>query len=60
MENVQGIAGSHWTPPAGEYSLRIAPAAAGLPFKTTSIKNTPTTWRQNDDIDDHNQLCWIN
>jgi hypothetical protein len=29
MQHVQGYPGSHWMPPSGDYSLRIAPAAAG-------------------------------
>ena len=28
MQHVQGYTGSHWTPPSGNYSLRIALAAA--------------------------------
>jgi len=28
MQHVQGYTGSHWTPPSGDYSLRIASAAA--------------------------------
>jgi hypothetical protein len=27
MQHDQGFIGSHWTPPLGDYSLRIAPAA---------------------------------
>ena len=27
MQHVQGYTGSHWTPPSGDYSLRIALAA---------------------------------
>jgi hypothetical protein len=27
MRHVQGYPGSHWTPPSGDYLLRIAPAA---------------------------------
>jgi hypothetical protein len=38
IENVQGFAKSHWTPPLGNYSLCIAPAAALVPFKTMTMK----------------------
>jgi hypothetical protein len=34
MQNVQGYTGSHWTPPSGDYSLRIALAAARTANKT--------------------------
>jgi hypothetical protein len=27
MQHVQGYSGSHWTPPSGDYSLRITLAA---------------------------------
>jgi hypothetical protein len=36
MRHVQGYSGSHWTPASGNYSLRIAPAAA----RATSIQTT--------------------
>jgi hypothetical protein len=36
MWHVQGYPGSHWMPPAGDYSLRIAPGAA----RTTANKIT--------------------
>ena len=29
MQHVQGYTGSHWTPPLGHYSLRIALAVGG-------------------------------
>jgi hypothetical protein len=29
MQHVQGYTGSHWTPPSGNYSLRIALAVGG-------------------------------
>ena len=29
MQHAQGYTGSHWTPPLGDYSLRIALAAQG-------------------------------
>jgi hypothetical protein len=34
MQHVQGYTGSHWTPPSGDYSLRIALAAARTANKT--------------------------
>jgi hypothetical protein len=37
MRHVQGYFGSHWTPPSGDYSLRIAPAAARATGKQTTI-----------------------
>jgi hypothetical protein len=37
MRHVQGYLGSHWTPPPGDYSLRIAPAAARATGKQTTI-----------------------
>ncbi len=37
MQHVQGYLGSHWTPPLGNYLLRIAPAAARATGKQTSI-----------------------
>jgi hypothetical protein len=37
MQHVQGYSGSHWTPASGEYSLRIAPAAARATGKQTTI-----------------------
>jgi hypothetical protein len=36
MRHVQGYLGSHWTPPSGNYLLRIAPAAARLTGKQTT------------------------
>ncbi len=36
-EHVQGYSGSHWTPPSGDYPLRIAPAAARVTGKQTTI-----------------------
>jgi hypothetical protein len=42
MEEVQGFGRSHWKPPLGNYLLCIAPAAAGVTYKTTAIKNTLT------------------
>jgi hypothetical protein len=39
MQHVHGYTKSHWTPPSGDYSLRIAPAAA----RATANKNTTKT-----------------
>jgi hypothetical protein len=41
MWHVQGYLGSHWTPPLGDYSIRIAPAAAGATANKTMMKNGP-------------------
>jgi hypothetical protein len=38
MRHVQGYSGSHWTPPLGDYSLRIAPAAARATANETTTK----------------------
>ncbi len=35
MQHDQGFAGSHWMPPLGDYSLRIARAAAGATANET-------------------------
>jgi hypothetical protein len=43
MWHVQGYFGSHWTPPSGNYSLCIAPAAARATDKTTMKKCTKKT-----------------
>jgi hypothetical protein len=37
MRHVQGYYGSHWAPTLGNYSLRIAPAAARATDKQTTI-----------------------
>jgi hypothetical protein len=42
MRHVQGYPGSHWMPPSGNYSLRIAPAAARATANKTTIKNGPS------------------
>jgi hypothetical protein len=42
MQHDQGLTGSHWTPPSGEYSLRIAPAAARASINTTIMQHVPT------------------
>jgi hypothetical protein len=39
MQHVQGYSGSRWTPPLGDYLLRIAPAAARATGKQTTINN---------------------
>jgi hypothetical protein len=40
MQHVQGYLGSHWTPPSGNYLLRIAPAAARATANKTTKKWT--------------------
>ena len=42
MQHDQGFTRSHWTPPSGDYSLRIAPAAARATINTTIMKHVPT------------------
>jgi len=37
MHHVQGYTGSHWTPPSGDYSLRIASAVARVTANKTSM-----------------------
>jgi hypothetical protein len=37
MRHVQGYLGSHWMPPLGDYSLRIAPVVARATGKQTII-----------------------
>jgi hypothetical protein len=37
MQHVQGYSGSFWTPALGNYSLRIAPAAARATGKQTTV-----------------------
>ncbi len=37
MRHVQGYSGSHWMPASGDYSFRIAPAAARATGKQTRI-----------------------
>jgi hypothetical protein len=37
IQHVQGYSGSYWMPPLGDYSLRIAPAAARATGKQTTI-----------------------
>ena len=42
MQHDQGFTGSHWTPPLGDYLLRIAPAAARATANKTMIQHVPT------------------
>ena len=42
MQHDQGFTGSHWTPPLGDYSLRIAPAAARATANEMTIQHVPT------------------
>ena len=42
MQHDQGFTGSHWTPPLGDYSLRIAPAATRVTINTTIMQYVPT------------------
>jgi hypothetical protein len=39
MQHDQGFTGSHWTPPSGDYWLRIAPAAARATANKTKVQN---------------------
>ena len=42
VQHVQGYTGSHWTPPSGDYSLRIALAAARATANKTTMYHVPT------------------
>ena len=42
MQHVQGYTGSHWMPPSGDYSLRIASAAARATANKTNMQNVST------------------
>ena len=42
MQHDQGFAGSHWTPPLGDYSLRIASAATRVIANETTVQHAPT------------------
>jgi len=42
MQHDQGFTGSHWTPPLGDNSLRIAPAAARATANETTMQYVPT------------------
>jgi hypothetical protein len=42
MQHDQGITRSHWTPPSGNYLLRIAPAAGRATINTMMMQHVPT------------------
>jgi hypothetical protein len=42
MQHAQGYTGSHWMPPSGDYSLRIASAAARATANKTTMYYLPT------------------
>jgi len=42
IQHDQGFTGSLWTPPSGDHSLRITPAAARATFNKTTMQNLPT------------------
>jgi hypothetical protein len=42
MQHDQGFTRSHWTPPSGDYSLRIAPATARATINSMIVKHVPT------------------
>jgi hypothetical protein len=42
MQHDQGFTGSHWTPPSGDYLLRIAQAATRATITSTIMKHVPT------------------
>jgi len=42
MQHDQGFTGSQWTPPSGDYSLRIAQAAARATINSLIMKHVPT------------------
>jgi hypothetical protein len=42
MQHVQGYTGSHWTPPSGNYLLRIAFAAARATANKKMMYYVPT------------------
>jgi hypothetical protein len=42
MQHTLGFIGSHWTPPSGDYLLRIAPAAPRVPINTTMMQHVLT------------------
>ncbi len=41
MQHDQGFTGIHWTPPSGDYWLRIAPSAARATTNKTKVQNVP-------------------
>jgi hypothetical protein len=42
MQNDQDFPGSHWMPPSGDYSLRIAQATTRAIIITTMMQHVPT------------------
>jgi hypothetical protein len=42
MQHYQGFTRSHWMPPSGDYSLRIASAATRATANKTKVKNVAT------------------
>ena len=42
IQHDQGFTRSHWMPPSGNYSLRIALAAARVTINKTTMQNVPT------------------
>ena len=42
MQHDQGYIGSHWTPPSGDYSFRIASAAARATINKTMMQHVAT------------------
>jgi len=42
MQHDQDFTGSHWTPPSGDYLLRIAQAATRVTINSTIMKHVPT------------------
>jgi hypothetical protein len=42
MQHDQGFTGSHWTPPSGDYSPCISPAAARVTINTKIMGHEPT------------------
>ena len=42
MQHVHGFTGSHWTPPSGDYLLRIDPSAARAAINSTIMQHVLT------------------
>jgi hypothetical protein len=42
MQNDLGFTGSHWTPPSGDYSLRIGLVATRATINKTMMQNIPS------------------
>jgi hypothetical protein len=42
MQHDQGFTLSHWTPPSGDYLLRIARVAARVTINKMTMQNAPT------------------